>query len=987
LAAFERARDRDPWDSWTWCGIGDSLIALGRDQEGYRAFRQALLRDPAHVRSNENGAELARRIDRTGLAWVLNDVARELAPENPFNHLVHGRLLVQQGDWSGAIGAYDRVLALDPDATMAVVRRANALVQLGREREARQFLERYDESHPGLAEVKVEIAGLAYDEGQLERAATICREAIAIAEDSPGAHGILAASLAAMGDVDAGLVSMERALLLHPSYAWLFSEMGRHLLREGRATEAVQSFAAAMAWPAPRRQCDLGVALAQAGFPDKARPHLESAARSGRLGEDDLVRVATCMHGARQEPHALFDELTKQRPDDLALLCARARLQLEVYWRPDIGERLVEEIHSRAADHAYAHVERARELMHDTLEAEQEAETLLRELITTHPRLSYPKHLLATLLLAQDRPVEVLTLLAGTDLHFSLVKPRFLAYLRVGSFDAAEALLQVYQDGTCPQEGVTAVGTLILWYYWALYRGDWHRAAKLCPEIDRVERSFGMPPCEAGLTEWSIGAFRCLLLLGDAGALSAWRVANTDKVDPGTFGFIACHAHDLGNLDVAADFAKVALDRDPEEPDALQVTARIAEVEGDVSRALALWAKGADVMPEGHIWSAQRARVALGTGDLRTALREADAAVKASDKNTLSRSLRAQARLLAGDLHGAADDFAIAWARTEPEWRELPFDDLAALGALFQGDRLRADELFKAHLANAVVSSLDRARIGRLMEHVPRIPLIPPLQPPEDVPRFVSPEEVQKRRPGAIRGLVPGPVLRSRRPQEPLTPAQRWVVALHGTLTHMNDGSYAHLGMWPRNQYGREYAAGRLGRWWTIRSRSEAIEELRWLESAGHSADYEVLARAAASPDIATLEPRIREDKETSAQLDFVRERRAELGERRLLAWDYGRLAAVAGWSCLAGYIDEAEAWEWSFRAARVVQSTYGSWEEFGRHYLLGRVFGMGEEGGARQACEWLLSSEQSPWRQLAWLTNLDAAAPSPAAQRCGGGS
>lgn len=212
-----------------------------------------------------------------------------------------------------------------------------------------------------------------------------------------------------------------------------------------------------------------------------------------------------------------------------------------------------------------------------------------------------------------------------------------------------------------------------------------------------------------------------------------------------------------------------------------------------------------------------------------------------------------------------------------------------------------------------------------------------------------------------------GRALRSGSPAEHLTLAQRWVVALHGALTHMNGGSFAYLGMWPVHHRGRENAAGRLAGWWTIRSRAHAIRRLRWLARAGNGADYALFAQSDKD-----LETRFPEDEAVRFKCGFVREHRAEIGERTLLAWDYGRLVAVAGWSWLAGYLDDVEVWEWSFRAAHAIQAAYGSWQEFGRHYLLGRLFGMGDEGRARHACNWLLSSEDSPWRRLAWLTCLD---------------
>jgi tetratricopeptide (TPR) repeat protein len=81
LAAFERARERDPDDADNHCSIGDCLLALGRRGDAQKAFEAALERDPAHVRSNENLSDFLLDEGDVSRARVLNSCARASAEQ------------------------------------------------------------------------------------------------------------------------------------------------------------------------------------------------------------------------------------------------------------------------------------------------------------------------------------------------------------------------------------------------------------------------------------------------------------------------------------------------------------------------------------------------------------------------------------------------------------------------------------------------------------------------------------------------------------------------------------------------------------------------------------------------------------------------------------------------------------------------------------------------------------------------------------------
>jgi Protein of unknown function (DUF1266) len=101
------------------------------------------------------------------------------------------------------------------------------------------------------------------------------------------------------------------------------------------------------------------------------------------------------------------------------------------------------------------------------------------------------------------------------------------------------------------------------------------------------------------------------------------------------------------------------------------------------------------------------------------------------------------------------------------------------------------------------------------------------------------------------------------------------------------------------------------------------------------------------------------------------------LGPRGLLAWDYVRLIAVAGWGFAADYVPEAEAWSFIWPAAVHLKQAYASWDELGQAYVKG-VFAWDQGAGAdaEQRFQRLIQEPDSPWRTVPW--NVDLAAPSP---------
>lgn len=213
----------------------------------------------------------------------------------------------------------------------------------------------------------------------------------------------------------------------------------------------------------------------------------------------------------------------------------------------------------------------------------------------------------------------------------------------------------------------------------------------------------------------------------------------------------------------------------------------------------------------------------------------------------------------------------------------------------------------------------------------------------------------------------------------PSAPAQRFALALPGAWLQRNQGQFHLFGGRPAGPANRRWARRLLQDSWGVDGPEALQKSLAWLRDEGHSAEWAKERR-----ELAQLSA---EERQQSLQGIYFDNFNAELGERGLVAWDMARLINVAGWGFLAGWHTEAEAWAHILPAARRCQQTYGSWEEYGRHYVLGCAYWSppaSEENAA--AIRLLLDDSAGPWRTIPWSTALGTAGAAPAGSSGEGG-
>jgi hypothetical protein len=92
-------------------------------------------------------------------------------------------------------------------------------------------------------------------------------------------------------------------------------------------------------------------------------------------------------------------------------------------------------------------------------------------------------------------------------------------------------------------------------------------------------------------------------------------------------------------------------------------------------------------------------------------------------------------------------------------------------------------------------------------------------------------------------------------------------------------------------------------------------------------------------------------------------------------AWDFGRYINLCRWGFVCGWLTEQESWDRIIPAARLLQSSYTSWDEFASDYLLGRNFWNPESGSDNETIRYTIALLKLPpkglWSTIPWSQPL----------------
>ena len=202
-----------------------------------------------------------------------------------------------------------------------------------------------------------------------------------------------------------------------------------------------------------------------------------------------------------------------------------------------------------------------------------------------------------------------------------------------------------------------------------------------------------------------------------------------------------------------------------------------------------------------------------------------------------------------------------------------------------------------------------------------------------------------------------------------------WGLAGSSILTESNYYSHQTLAMQPMSMFNIDKDKELLKSWWGISDRKSLLDALSGLDKGGHRNSFEticIVVNGASVDDLKKLEETCEDD---FGKFKTVISYHKELKGKGILGWDYSRYIYLCRSGYLCGYLTEFEAWSRIMEKAKALQSTFDSWEDLGKNYIVGYEFWQGEvnaDGGSDKvyAFQRLVTKRDSPWKILDW--NLD---------------
>jgi tetratricopeptide (TPR) repeat protein len=225
---------------------GVALLGAGRFHEAVQLFGAALREQPL---APEPRVGLSQACEGIGDSWAaaawLSDACR-VAPERPELWLGLVRLLLMLGRESELEPLLQAALAIHPDHAALLTAQGDLYLRNKLYEKALPAYARLYASNPRDRATLLHYGFCLEHSGDVQRAAALYREALAVDPDFLEAHVDLAGVLWRLGDFDGALAHANKAVAIAPANAYAVRILGTALLNLNRIEEATQQLQRAL---------------------------------------------------------------------------------------------------------------------------------------------------------------------------------------------------------------------------------------------------------------------------------------------------------------------------------------------------------------------------------------------------------------------------------------------------------------------------------------------------------------------------------------------------------------------------------------------------------------------------------------------------------------------------------------------------------------------------------------------------------------------
>lgn len=169
-----------------------------------------------------------------------------------------------------------------------------------------------------------------------------------------------------------------------------------------------------------------------------------------------------------------------------------------------------------------------------------------------------------------------------------------------------------------------------------------------------------------------------------------------------------------------------------------------------------------------------------------------------------------------------------------------------------------------------------------------------------------------------------------------------------------------------------------LATWWGLHSRQELLDMLDGLQNGGYGqrGHYWEIRRKLLEAKVENYVHVINTGGEGASAFIVA----THLGPLHgatlpITAWDFGRFINLCRWGVECEWITEQEAWDRIIPAARLLQASYASWDDYAADYLLGRNFWNPQYGTKNESIRYMITLLKLPpkglWSTIDWNESL----------------